>query len=1271
MRSCLSYVLLVYSAVVPHCTGAQQLWGTTMRGGADMGGTLYRVNADNSAFVEVMHEFAVDINAAHPVGPLALATDNKFYGVSSQGGTNNQGTIFRFDPVTHSYTTLWEFVAPDVLPGGGLMQATNGKLYGVCSAGGTSGGGVIYSFDITTGSYARVFSFTNLNAHGASPYGELIEGAPGKLYGINKDGGAQGSSGIGVLFEFNLNTQAFTKLHTFTNTGGTRPTGGVTLGADGKLYGVTISNGGSDRGTLYSYDKASNTFAEIHEFKNHDGARPSSAPLAHSNGKIYGIAMGDHQPNAFGTDDGVIYEYDPALAGTGFLIKDRFGDGVNDAGVASLGGVLEGPGGKIYFLTVASGSNIVEYDPVSQTTTARVTSLPASYGARGDNSFAAGPGGELYTAFREGGATGKGSIVKYSPATNIATKVLDLGSSSSGAYPYGDLVKANNGKLYGMASGGGDHGLGIIFEIDPATGAFTKKHDFDGPNGATPLGGMILSSNGKLYGTTTFGGPSLEERSYQANPNGHLAGAQGHGVLFEYDPVANTYSKKQHFNAALGTNPYGNLVEASNGKLYGVTSRDGANGGGTLYQYVISGAITKHHDFPTAAVVPGVDNSGPKCQLTELDGKLYGTTPYFGANNGGTLFEFSIQSNTLTTVASFSASSNHSPTSLGSNPHGGLVVHDAKLYGVTFNGGVNATSSALGGTLYEYTPGTTAVVKKVDLPAGAQAGVSALVIHSGILYGAFTYSPDSQGGLFAYNPATNVFTKKVEFDGANGAAPQWGALAIVITKLGQTINFPQPDQQEFQVTPQSSPFITVPTVSSAGLPVTYTSSNPSVAHTDVAGRITQVGVGTTIITATQSGNADYVAVTVERILTIVKGHQNISWPTPNQTPKLSQATVTLLATASSGLPITYTSSNPTIATVSGNIMTLKTTGSVNIQASQPGTVNYHAAPGIQIPFVVQRGDQSITFSPLAAREVSDVSFTLDATATSHLPVTYTSSVVAVATIVGNTVNIVAPGTTMITASQAGDTNWNPATAVVRSLVVNKISQTITFEAPAAQTLGAGPLIASATASSGLAVSFTTSTPERVTIAGSSITLLTAGLASLTARQAGDAAYKEAAPVTRSFCINPVKPVITTSINNAGDFILSTVQTGSLQWYRNGEAVNSATGPTLTPSAAGGYTVVVDVQGCKSAPSDVMEVIVTGVTPAEGTAISYYPNPASDKLHIFIPHNKGSRVSIIGMECRVMENMLTSDEEVSVSVGGYPTGLYILKVDGEVRRFFKQ
>src|SRR4051794_36438931 len=106
----------------------------------------------------------------------------------------------------------------------------------------------------------------------------------------------------------------------------------------------------------------------------------------------------------------------------------------------------------------------------------------------------------LYGTTAHGGNEGGGSIDKFVPATNNLTVEKSL--ESLDRRPYANFVQANDGKLYGMTSDGGSLGYGVIFSFDPASFKYTKLKDFDGTNGGGPYGSLLQAKDGKLYGMT-------------------------------------------------------------------------------------------------------------------------------------------------------------------------------------------------------------------------------------------------------------------------------------------------------------------------------------------------------------------------------------------------------------------------------------------------------------------------------------------------------------------------------------------------------------------------------------------------------------------------------------------------------------------------------------------------------------------------------------------------------------------------------------------------
>ncbi|MBN8727675.1 MAG: choice-of-anchor J domain-containing protein [Xanthomonadales bacterium] len=238
------------------------------------------------------------------------------------------------------------------------------------------------------------------------------------------------------------------------------------------------------------------------------------------------------------------------------------------------------------------------------------------------------------------------------------------------------------------------------------------------------------------------------------------------------------------------------------------------------------------------------------------------------------------------------------------------------------------------------------------------------------------------------------------------------------------------------------------------------------------------------------------------------------------------------ATASSGLPVSYASQTPSVCTISGSTVSMLAAGTCLIEASQPGDASYLAAPSVTQPIDIGQGSQTITFPPQTAQTYSSGgTFAIDppATASSGLAVSYASQTSSVCTISGSTVSILSAGSCMIEASQAGDANYMAAPAVTRVITIDQASQTITFPSQADQTYSSGGTFAidpPATASSGLAVSYSSQTESVCTISGSTVSILSAGSCMIEASQAGDANYMAAPAVTQAITIDQASQTIT-------------------------------------------------------------------------------------------------------------------------------------------------
>ncbi|WP_026840071.1 MBG domain-containing protein [Citrifermentans bremense] len=179
---------------------------------------------------------------------------------------------------------------------------------------------------------------------------------------------------------------------------------------------------------------------------------------------------------------------------------------------------------------------------------------------------------------------------------------------------------------------------------------------------------------------------------------------------------------------------------------------------------------------------------------------------------------------------------------------------------------------------------------------------------------------------------------------------------------------------------------------------------------------------------------NYRFLPVDGTLRIFKSCQEIYFP-PIPERTFGDPPFNIVASACSGLTLSFASSNPEVAQVNGQTVTITGAGSAVITVSQPGTGSLEPAPERLQPLVVHKSGQGVAFSSLAQKVVGDPPFPLQASATSALPVSYASSDPLVAEVTGNMVTIVGAGTCVITARQTGNNDFEPALPVSQPLTV--------------------------------------------------------------------------------------------------------------------------------------------------------------------------------------------------------------------------------------------
>jgi uncharacterized repeat protein (TIGR03803 family) len=196
-------------------------------------------------------------------------------------------------------------------------------------------------------------------------------------------------------------------------------------------------------------------------------------------------------------------------------------------------------------------------------------------------------------------------------------------TGNGGNEPYAGVVQASDGNFYGTTYLGGSNGVGAVFKITPG-GTETIVYSFaGGSDGENPYAGLIQGSDGNLYGTTYQGGSHNFGTIYKLT----LSGVET--VLYAFAGGGGD-----------GANPEAGVTQGSDGNLYGVTYAGGSSGLGTVFELTLSGTETILHSFAGGST----DGSNPQANLLQgSDGALYGSAFGGGTGNDGIFFKVALQ----------------------------------------------------------------------------------------------------------------------------------------------------------------------------------------------------------------------------------------------------------------------------------------------------------------------------------------------------------------------------------------------------------------------------------------------------------------------------------------------------------------------------------------------------------------------------------------------------------------------------------------------------
>ncbi len=402
-----------------------------------------------------------------------------------------------------------------------------------------------------------------------------------------------------------------------------QPYGGLIRGSDGNLYGTSRTGpGASNCGYVYRLEPQSDgTFSQtiLHEFAGapNDGCQPYGELVEHPNGVFHGttFAGGPHVDDgsaSLGT--GTIYRMTSSGSITFVLpFAARNGVGVYPEGHAPVAGLTLGSDGHFYGTASSGGSGDSAPAPG---TLFRLTSAgdlqvlhnffvsPATDRSPTD-ALTLGSDGNLYGTFNAGGDSNPaGAIFRLTPADEYSraftfpwNQCAEPECYPLGANPWAAATEAN-GNLYvlGAHYGPSPGGYGTVVRVD-STGVGHLVHAFSGgSDGGYPHRALTLGGDGYLYGLTSG-----------ANQTGP--------TIFRVAPDGTTFETLHEFELG-GAGPQGRLLEASPGEFFGTSNGNGVSG------FVFRLSLNGPNEPPVAS-----DGSATTAEDTAVSGQLSATDP--------------------------------------------------------------------------------------------------------------------------------------------------------------------------------------------------------------------------------------------------------------------------------------------------------------------------------------------------------------------------------------------------------------------------------------------------------------------------------------------------------------------------------------------------------------------------------------------------------------------------------------------------------------------
>ena len=837
----------------------------------------------------------------------------------------------------------------------------------------------------------------------------------------------------------------------------------------------------------------------------------------------------------------------------------------------------------------------------------------------------------------------KSRVLQINDGTDATLNGLTVTGGSGGGILNNGTLRLTNSTVSGN-SGGGISNKGIRLDVINSTisGNFTLA---GGRAGSGIPGGGISNANGtlNLINSTISGNVATGSGGgifsvnvgttlnlINSTVSGNSSGNTGGGILTNWVVnignsiiAGNTAPSAPDISGSLRSQGYNVIGNMNGGSLTDDLTGNILNQDARLGPLQDNGGPTRTHALLSDS--PAI-NAGSNALAVDLDSKPLATDQRgigFPRVNEGTVdigaFESGKRSQSITvgTHAPASASYNSSFTVAASSNSGLPVSYSSSgactNVGATFTmtvatGPCTVKYDQAGNSDYDAAPQVTESVsaQKTDQTitvvthAPPSAGYNSDFIVAATATSGLPVSYSSLGACTnvgaTFHMTASIGTCTVRFEQAGNsdynAAPPVSE-SVMAQKANQTITFGALDNKTF-----GDVDFNVSATASSNLTVSFGASG----NCTITGNAVHItGAGSCTITAKQAGDGTFNAATdVAQGFTIGKSNQTITFGAlANKT--FGDADFNVSATASSNLGVSFGASGN--CTITSNAVHITGASSCTITAKQAGDANFNEATDVAQSFTIGKSNQTITFGPLANKTFGDVDFNVSATASSNLGVSFGAS--GNCTVTGNTVHVTGAGACTITAMQAGDANFNAAANVDGPFTIAKANQTITFGALANKTFGDADFIVSATASSGLAVSFAAS--GNCTIGGNTAHITGGGACTITASQAGDVNYGPAANVQQPFTIAKATPTVTFSLAPTptylgGDFTVSASTTNTdsstLTYSRVSGPCALVSGSTFSSNGAGTCVVAADGVATTNfnAASNTQNITIAKATP---------------------------------------------------------------------------